>query len=126
MLEAQRWDDVAYLMGAFVAGKPATESVYQSGEIDARFVTLSQDNWTGEGHVIDTTNGAQVYADRCATCHGQDGSGNGPGTVGSASLGPAAFPSDLPEAYIFWRAWEGVPDTLLRPARGSARSDSGT
>ena len=113
--ESERWDDVAYLMDAFMMGKPATDSVYVDGEIDARFVTLSQDNWTGEGHVISTDNGAQVYADRCATCHGDSGQGDGPGTVGSASLGPAAFRTDLPEAYIFWRTWDGVPDTLMPP-----------
>jgi hypothetical protein len=41
--------------------------------------------------------------------------GKGPGTEGNASGSPAAFPSDMGEAYIFWRVWEGVPDSLMYP-----------
>ncbi|WP_119071408.1 c-type cytochrome [Aggregatilinea lenta] len=113
--EDARWEAIDYLMSAFMTGMPVTESVYGSGEIAANFVTLSEDNWTGEGHVIDTDRGAQVYATYCATCHGDGGQGDGPGTQGSASQGPAPYPADLPEAYIFWRVWDGVPSAIMPP-----------
>jgi len=54
-----------------------------------------------------------LYAQYCATCHGDQGQGSGPGTEGSASGGPAAFPTDMGEAYIYWRTWEGVPDSTM-------------
>jgi len=80
-------------------GKPSTSSVYGDGGIAADFVKLSQDNWVGEGHVISTTHGADLYATYCGTCHGDQRQGGRPGTVGSASGGPAAFPADMGEAY---------------------------
>jgi len=113
--EAQRWDAVKYLMSAFMMGQPLTESVYSEGAIPANFVTLSQDNWLAEGHVISTTHGADLYGTYCATCHGQQGQGDGPGTQGNASQSPAAFPADLPENYIMWRVWEGVPQSVMPP-----------
>ncbi len=113
--EDQRWDVVKYLMESSMKGKPVTSSVYGDGSIAANFITLSSDNWTGEGHTISTDNGAQLYGTYCATCHGDDGQGNGPGTIDNASAGPAAYPSDLPEAYIFWRVWDGVPESTMPP-----------
>jgi mono/diheme cytochrome c family protein len=113
--EDQRWDAVQYLMASFMMGKPVTDSVYGDGSVAADFITLSADNWTGEGHTISTDHGAELYGTYCATCHGEGGQGDGPGTVGSASGAPAAFPSDLPETYIFWRVWEGVPESTMPP-----------
>lgn len=110
----QRWDAIKFLMGSFMMGQPATDSVY-TGEIPADFITLSQGNWTDEGHTIDVDQGQQLYGQYCATCHGGDGQGNGPGTVGNASGSPAPLPADLPEAYIFWRIWDGVPDSVMPP-----------
>lgn len=113
--EEQRWDAVSYLMSSFMMGKPFTASVYGEGGIAANVVKLSQDNWIGEGHVISTTHGADLYGTYCATCHGDKGQGNGPGTVGNASQGPVAFPADMGEAYIFWRVWDGVPESTMPP-----------
>jgi mono/diheme cytochrome c family protein len=110
----QRWDAIKYLMGTFMgSGKPATTSVYGDGKLPAAFVTLSSDVYISEGHTISTTHGADLYATYCATCHGDSGQGNGPGTANSVSQGPAAFPVDMGEAYIFWRTWEGVPDSTM-------------
>jgi cytochrome c553 len=112
----QRWDAIAYLMGTFMdSGTPATSSVYQEGQLPAHFVTLSSDLYLAEGHTISVTHGADLYALYCATCHGDQGQGNGPGTVGSASGGPAAFPQDMGKAYIYWRTWDGVPDSTMYP-----------
>jgi mono/diheme cytochrome c family protein len=110
----QRWDAIQFLMGSFMAGQPVTESVY-SGEIPADFITLSQDNWTGEGHTIDLDQGQQLYSQYCATCHGDDGQGDGPGTEGNASGSPAPLPSGMEDAYVFWRIWDGVPESVMPP-----------
>jgi mono/diheme cytochrome c family protein len=113
--EDQRWDAVKYLMDSFMMGRPATSSVYGDGGIAANVIKLSQDNWIGEGHVISTTHGADLYAIYCATCHGDKGQGDGPGTVGNASQGPAAYPADMGEPYTFWRLWDGVPGSVMPP-----------
>jgi mono/diheme cytochrome c family protein len=113
--EEQRWDAVKYLMDSFMMGRPMTASLYGNGSIPANFVTLSEDNWIGEGHTISVTHGIDLFTTYCATCHGKDGQGSGPGTVGNASQGPAAFPTDMSKAYIFWRIWEGVPEAIMPP-----------
>jgi len=113
--EDQRWDAVKYLMDSFMMGSPMTTSVYGDGSIAANFVTLSQDNWIGEGHTISITHGIDLFSTHCATCHAEDGQGNGPGTEGNASLSPAPFHDNLPEAYVMWRVWEGVPGSIMPP-----------
>jgi mono/diheme cytochrome c family protein len=113
--EGQRWDDIKYLQEAFIIGRPSMPSLYGSGGIAANVLTLSQDNWTGEGHVISTTHGADLYTTYCATCHGDKGQGDGPGVAKLPSGGPAAYPADMPEAYIFWRVWDGVPESTMPP-----------
>jgi mono/diheme cytochrome c family protein len=113
--EGQRWDTIKYIQEAFVRGLPPMASLYGDGGIAAHVMTLSQDNWIGEGHVISTTHGADLYAIYCTTCHGDKGQGDGPGTVGNASQGLAPYPADIPEAYIFWRAWDGVPESTMPP-----------
>jgi cytochrome c oxidase cbb3-type subunit 2 len=110
-----RWDAIKYLMATYMMGKPVTDSVYGDGAVAATFVTLSQDNWLAEGHVISSTHGADLYQTYCSTCHGEDGQGNGPGTEGNPSGSPAPFPADMGEPYIMWRMWEGVPDTIMPP-----------
>lgn len=111
----QRWDAVKYLMGAFMAGKPVTSSVFDSGQVPVSFVTVSSDVYISEGHTISVTLGTQLYGQYCATCHGDNGQGNGPGTQGNASQGPAAFPTDMGEPYIRWRIHEGVPESIMYP-----------
>jgi mono/diheme cytochrome c family protein len=113
--ESERMDVVYYLMQSFMMGRPINDSVYDDGQIATNFLTLSQDNWTGEGHTISTDDGAQLYGTYCATCHGANGQGNGPGTQGGASGGPAAFTQDMSDAYVFWRVWEGVPESIMPP-----------
>lgn len=115
MPESMRWDAIKYLMGAFMQGKPVTESVYNKGEIAANYVTASSQVFQDEGHSIPKNQGADLYKTYCATCHGDDGQGNGPGTEGNASGSPAVYPDNLNEAYIFWRIWEGVADSMMYP-----------
>ena len=109
----QRWDVIKYLMASFMQGMPVTASVYSDAPVN--YLTLSQENWISEGHVISMTNGLNLYTQYCLTCHGDKGQGDGPGTQGNASGSPAAFPSNLPEPYVFWRIREGVPDSIMPP-----------
>ena len=71
----QRWDAIKYLIEAFRLGKPVTASVAGNGEVAADFATISPDNWTGEGHEISLSRGADVFFTYCATCHGSGGWG---------------------------------------------------
>ena len=100
---------------AFRLGKPVTASVAGNGEVAADFATLSPDNWTGEGHVISLSRGADVFSTYCATCHGPGGDGQGYGDVNSPSGGPARFPAGLSLNYVFWRVWDGVPESVMPP-----------
>jgi mono/diheme cytochrome c family protein len=113
--EDQRWDAVEYIMDTFMMGKPLESSQYVPGQVAADFATLSKDNWIGEGHTISTDNGSNLYDTYCSTCHGATGQGDGPGTVDNLSKGPAAFPDNMEESYIFWRIWDGVSDSTMFP-----------
>jgi mono/diheme cytochrome c family protein len=53
--------------------------------------------------------GEEIYIDQCATCHGDEGMGDGPG---GANLDPVPAPLShtgrmLSDAYLFWRISEG-------------------
>jgi mono/diheme cytochrome c family protein len=111
----QRWDAIKYIIESFRLGNPVTASVAGNGEVAADFATLSPDNWTGEGHVIDLARGADVYSRYCATCHDASGGGHGNGNRESPSGSPAPLPAGVSVNYIFWRVWSGVPDSVMPP-----------
>ena len=110
--ENVRWDVIKFIQGAFQQGRPNSGSLY-ADQVANNLLTLSSANWTGAGNQISADNGKALYATYCLTCHGDRGQGDGPGIAKLPSGGPAAFPQKLPEAYIFWRAWEGVPETIM-------------
>ena len=112
--ENQRWAAINFILMAFQFGTEDTGSLY-SDQIANNILTLSSDNWTGEGHVISPENGQTLYDTYCAGCHGASGQGDGPGLENLPSGAPAAYASDLPEAYIFWRIWEGVDNAIMPP-----------
>jgi len=112
--ENQRWDAIKFIQESFQSGTADRGSLF-SGTIANNVLTLSSDNWTGEGNVISAKDGQTLYQTYCQACHNDAGQGNGPGVENLPSGGPVAFPENLPEAYIFWRAWEGVPDTIMPP-----------
>lgn len=70
-----------------------------------------------------------AYLDNCAPCHGADGSGNGPASLGldppPAPFSRSGFLDSRSDAYLFWRISEGKPgsamprfrDTLSRETR---------
>jgi mono/diheme cytochrome c family protein len=115
LTEAQQWDVIKYLEQAFMQGMLVTESVYNNGAVGANYLLASSEVYIDEGHSISVTHGAELYPMYCATCHGDQGQGNGPGTVDTASMAPAPFPADISEAYIYWRTWEGVPNSVMYP-----------
>jgi mono/diheme cytochrome c family protein len=108
LAESARWNAVKYVGDAVILGRDWTSASHANDEVAANFVTLSSDNWIGEGHVISTTHGLDLYGSYCAVCHGQNG-------LGSPPQGPALSSANLGEAYIFWRLWEGVPGSTMYP-----------
>jgi mono/diheme cytochrome c family protein len=113
--ERQRWDAVRFVLDAFVDGRPTMSSLYGSGGTAANVITLSPDDWTGAGNVISATHGADLFAAYCATCHGDKGQGDGAGVANLPSGGPAPYPANLDQAYVFWRVWYGVPEAIMPP-----------
>ena len=107
MPENQRWDAILFIRQGFQDPKADMTSRF-TGEVSNNMLTLSSDNWTGEGHVISPGNGKDTYATYCQPCHGHV---DGPPLVG----GPAAYPAKMPEAYVFWRVNEGIPGTAMPP-----------
>ncbi|MCB9453038.1 MAG: c-type cytochrome [Anaerolineaceae bacterium] len=114
--EDQQWDVIRYIQEAFASENPQTVvSLYNAGAMGANVMTLSQDNWTGEGHTISTENGQQVYTIYCSTCHGDQGQGDGSGATNLGGSAPAPFASDMSLGYIFWRVNEGIANTIMPP-----------
>jgi cytochrome c oxidase cbb3-type subunit I/II len=114
--EDQRWDAILFIQQAFIFGRPTLASLY-TGAIADYVLTLSEGDWTGTGHVIYTDTGKTVYEQYCATCHGDSGQGDGAGAANLPSGAPAAFPNNLDSAYIFWRVFDGVPESIMQPFR---------
>ncbi|WP_022662627.1 c-type cytochrome [Paucidesulfovibrio longus] len=134
----ERWDLIKYLMDTFMGGMgdmgdmsgsmdmsgngemqtgKVALSVFATGKVAADYMTLSEENWLGEGHEISTEHGKEVYGVYCATCHGDDGKGGGPGTAMSMAAAPAPYPAGMGMGYVFWRTMEGVPETVMAPFR---------
>ncbi|UCG23761.1 MAG: cytochrome c [Chloroflexota bacterium] len=73
--------------------------------------------------------GAEIYAGQCATCHGDEGMGDGPG---GASLDPLPAPLAhtgrmLADDYLFWRISEGgamAPFNSAMPAWKASLEES--
>jgi cytochrome c len=83
--------------------------------VAADFATVSLSVYEEELSAVSQPKGADLYMKFCATCHGADGRGGGPGTAELAQGGPAHFPANMGLKYILWRTWRGVPDTLMYP-----------
>ncbi|MGE4554003.1 MAG: c-type cytochrome [Desulfovibrionaceae bacterium] len=114
----QRQDVLKYLLDAVLVGLKQTHSVYEPGRVAAAYATASRDMWINDaGGTVDPKAGAEVWAGYCATCHGDHGAGDGPGTVGTASPGPAPLPDGMTDAmtdgYVFWRVAQGVPGSTM-------------
>ena len=110
---AWRWEDVKFLKESFLNGKRVTSSVYGDGSVPYPYVRTDPGIYQDEITAIDPAAGKPVYEQFCATCHGSDGKGSGPGTANLESGSPAPFPSGMNNPYIFWRIREGVPASMM-------------
>jgi mono/diheme cytochrome c family protein len=108
-----RWDVIRYVQDAFVAGVPAGQEAVGATALPADVLTLSQSNWTDEGHTISADAGKQVYEARCAACHGIAGNGQAPGLVNGPSGAPPAFSPDLGFGRIFATVRAGVRNGIM-------------
>jgi len=119
-----RWNVIKFIQEKITAGVPiASEdqgsrmvpSVYKKGSIASDFATVATDVYESEVHKINLENGKVKFNQYCLTCHGDQGQGQGPGTIHLSQGGPAPFPANMGINYILWRTWKGVPDTLMAP-----------
>lgn len=74
--------------------------------------------------------GAELYANLCATCHGDGGMGDGPGAAGlDPAPAPIAHTSQMMgDDYLFWRITEGgaaAPFSSAMPAWGPSVEEQG-
>ena len=55
--------------------------------------------------------GEEIYTTNCATCHGENGKGDGPAAAGldpqPADFTDQAMMMDMSDGYLFWRVTEG-------------------
>jgi mono/diheme cytochrome c family protein len=110
-----RWADVKYLKESFTDGVKGDQkaSHYGKGDVPLPYVRTDTSIFQSEIGTITPANGAPLFAKYCATCHGADGKGSGPGTKNLVSGGPAAYPKDMNYPYIFGRVRSGVPNTMM-------------
>ena len=109
----QRWALVKYIVDTFQKGVQGGQSTMKPQRAARRLRDLRRRHLRGRGQHDLAGAGKQIYASFCATCHGADGQGDGPGLKDLVSAGPAAFPADMPEAYVFWRDREGVRERIM-------------
>ncbi len=110
-----RWRDVKYLKDSFTTGMPAaaSQSHYGKGDVPIDYVRTDPGIFEDEIAKIDPNAGKQIWADWCATCHSENGGGNGPGTMSLAGGGPSALPRSMSQAYIFSAVRGGIPHTMM-------------
>lgn len=118
-----RWNVIAYIQEYIsqVSQESMTyplESVFNNGQVAIDFIQVSESLWQDEGHIIDPQNGANLYGQYCASCHGANGEGikaNADGMLPGGLPYPAPLPAKMPYNYVFWRIWAGVPDSRMVP-----------
>jgi cbb3-type cytochrome oxidase cytochrome c subunit len=113
LTERERWDVVKFLLESFVKGRAPSTSAGDGRRVSAEFATAGIEEWTEGGHQTSAKRGNDLYGTYCATCHGDGGKGNGPGTAGNASGSPPALPSGMAPSYVAWRIWDGVPESVM-------------
>jgi cbb3-type cytochrome c oxidase subunit II len=114
LMEADRWNDVSFVRGAFIDGSAKMErSVMGDGSVPLQYVRTDPGIFESEIATIVPADGKPLYEKWCATCHGADGLGKGPGTRTLVSGSPAAFPKGMSNPYMFYRIREGVPNTMM-------------
>ena len=114
LTERERWSDVGFVRDTYVTGKAkALGSVMGDGSVPSQYVRVDTGIFQSEIATIVPAAGKPVYDTWCSTCHGADGKGKGPGTVGLKTGSPAPLPSNMTNAYIFYRISEGAPGQTM-------------
>ncbi len=111
--EHERWTDVRFVKASFIDGKPAAGSAVGSGKVPDTYVRTDSGIFESEIATIVPGDGKPLFSRYCATCHGQDGRGHGPGVKTLVSGSPAPLPADSSDAYTFYRIRAGVPETMM-------------
>lgn len=111
--EHERWTDVRFVKESFVDGRPTPTSLMGDGRVPNPYVRTDPGIFQSEIATITPDAGKPLYDQWCATCHGDDGAGMGPGTKGLASGGPAAFPKTMSNTYVFSRIRAGASGTMM-------------
>lgn len=72
---------------------------------------------------IDLDKTRRTFVDNCAPCHGEQGVGDGPASVGlapkPASFSAHGFLSSRSDGYLLWRISEGKPGTAMSSFKDS-------
>ncbi len=113
LTQGERWNDVSFVLGSFLTGRKVNVSQHKPGALPTEYVRTDTGIFQSEIATIDPAAGKPIYERYCAPCHGADGKGNGGGTIGSASGGPAAFPGDMEDQYVFYRVRAGVSGSMM-------------
>lgn len=75
------------------------------------------------------SSGGRLFIANCATCHGENGDGDGPAGAGldpePAALSDGDMLSDVSDAYLFWRISEGGASAPFNSAMPSWRGAFG-
>lgn len=110
-----RWNDVAFLKGAFTTGLPASaiRSHYGTGAVPIPYVRADTGIFQSEINTITPSAGKPIWDKYCSTCHGATGRGDGMGAKGLPGGPPAALPKNMDDAYIFAVVRGGIPNTMM-------------
>jgi mono/diheme cytochrome c family protein len=110
-----RWKDVKFHRDSFTTGLPpeANASHYGKGDVPIAYVRTDPGIFQDEIAKIVPSDGKPVYEQYCVTCHGANGKGQGTGTKTLAGGGPAPFPKDMNQAYIFSATRGGITHTMM-------------
>ena len=120
LTEPLRWDDVKFVRDSFINGRvKSTASVMGDGSVPGQYVRTDPGIFEAEVAHISPADGKTLYGTWCATCHGANGNGNGPGTVNLVSGSPAALPKNMTNAYMFYRIREGAANTMMYAFRST-------
>ena len=110
---------VRAVLDTLSAAMAAKEPPQAIGDIHERFVAALGSEGALElpGAPIDLARGRQVYTDRCASCHGERGLGDGPAARGMTpappALGDPALMADATPALLYRVISVGVPGTQM-------------
>jgi cytochrome c oxidase cbb3-type subunit 2/cytochrome c oxidase cbb3-type subunit I/II len=73
--------------------------------------------------VADGDRGMRLFADRCASCHGPRGAGDGPGALSLVPRPSALSEHEYTTARLVEALWNGVPGTSMPAWRDHSRDD---